>query len=136
MTRVTFEGGMKFAGHGKTGHEVVMDAKPASGGEDAGPSPVELLLFSAGGCSGMDIVSILRKMKTEPEELTIEIADERSAEHPKRITALHMTYIAKGAVPEANLKRAIELSLTKYCTVANTLAAGVRITHDYRVEAA
>lgn len=82
----------------------------------------------------MDIVSILRKMKCEPEGLTIEISDERAVNHPKRITAIHLTYVVKGEVPEENLKRAIDLSLTKYCTVANTLSSSVAITSDYRFE--
>ena len=136
MTTVRFDGDMAFVGQGKSGLEARMDAGVGSGGHASGPTPVELLLFAVGGCSGMDVVSILRKMKSEPEALVIEIVDERAQEHPKRITALHLTFVARGNMPEDALKKAIDLSLSKYCTVANTLRPGVEISWGYRIEPA
>lgn len=134
MVTVTLDGAMRFTGKGESGHDVAMDASPKGGGEDTAPRPLEVLLSSLGGCTGMDVVSILRKMKTEPSGLRIEIDGERASEHPKRFTKIHLTYVVAGDVPEANLQRAIELSLEKYCPVANTLAGVAEITSEYRIE--
>ena len=125
---------MKFVGRGASGYPVVMDSSPRVGGEDSAARPVEVFLSSLGGCTGMDVISILRKMKTEPEGFHIEIEEERQADYPKAFTALHLTYVVKGEVPEENLKKAIELSLSKYCPIANTLAGTVRISSSYRIE--
>jgi len=132
-TIVDYESGMAFRGFGGSGHEVRMDANREVGGEDSAPRPVEVLLCALGGCTGMDVVSILRKMKTEPTALRIEIDDERAPEYPKVITKLHLTYIIEGDVPEENLAKAIDLSLAKYCPITNTLAGVARITSEYRI---
>ncbi len=132
-TTVHFEGGMTFRGSGASGHEVRMDASPDVGGDDEAARPVEVLLCALGGCTGMDVVSILRKMKTEPSGLRIEIDDERASNLPKLITALHLTYIVEGDVPEENVAKAIDLSLSKYCPIANSLAGVARITSEHRI---
>ena len=132
-TVVRFAGGMGFVGTGSSGHEVKMDAAEAVGGEDAAARPVEVLLSSLGGCTGMDVVSILRKMKTEPRSLHIEIRDERAPEYPKVITKLHLIYRVEGPVPEENLAKAIELSMSKYCPIANTLGGVASITTSYEI---
>jgi putative redox protein len=132
-TVVEYAGGMAFRGSGTSGHEVRMDANRKVGGEDSAPRPVEVLLCALGGCTGMDVVSALRKMKTEPTALRIEIDDERAPEYPKVITKLHLTYVIEGDVPEGNVAKAIDLSLAKYCPIANTLAGVARITSEYRV---
>lgn len=133
-TTVTFVGGMQFVGQGDSGHEVHMDASPKVGGSDSAARPLEVLLCALGGCTGMDVISILRKMKTEPSSLRIEIQDERASEYPKVITKLHIIYRVTGAVPEANLKKAIELSLSKYCPISNTLAGVSEITSEAIIE--
>ena len=75
-TTVTFVEEMKFVGRGESKHEVHMDASPKAGGTDSAARPLEVMLCALGGCTGMDVVSILRKMKTEPLSLQIEITDE------------------------------------------------------------
>ncbi|MGD9675370.1 MAG: OsmC family protein [Candidatus Bipolaricaulia bacterium] len=134
MTEVVWAGGMRFVGRGASGHEVPMDAATPLG-EDSGARPVEALLCALGGCTGMDVVSILRKMKTEPRSFRIEIEDERAAEYPKVLRKIRLTYIATGAVPEENLRKAIDLSLTKYCPIANTLAGVAEIRYEARIDA-
>ena len=134
MVTVTLEGEMRFTGRGESGHEVAMDASPKSGGADSAARPIEVLLSALGGCTGMDVVSILRKMKTEPSRFRIEIDGQRASEHPTPFTKIHLTYVIAGDVPEANLQRAIELSLEKYCPVVNTLAGVAEITSEYRIE--
>ncbi len=134
MITVALEGGMRFRGQGESGHAVAMDASPKSGGADSAARPIEVFLSALGGCTGMDVVSILRKMKTEPSEFRIEIDSERANEHPTPFTKIHLTYAVAGDVPETNLQRAIQLSLEKYCPLANTLAGVVEITSEYRTE--
>jgi putative redox protein len=135
-TTVEYEGGMTFRGHGTSGHEVQMDASREVGGDDSAARPVEVLLCALGGCTGMDVVSILRKMETEPTALRIEIDDERAPDYPKVITKLHLTYLVEGDVPEGNVAKAIDLSLAKYCPIVNTLAGVARITSGYQIHPA
>ena len=135
-TVVRYVGGMCFIGEGRSGHDVIMDAGPESGGEDGAARPVETLLCSLGGCTGMDVIAILRRMKTEPQELRVEIIDERAPEYPKVITTLHLKYIVRGNLPEENVRRAVDLSLAKYCPIANTLAGVSTITSEIVIEAA
>jgi len=135
-TTVNHTGGMAFVGTGASGHEVRMDAGASAGGENSSARPVEVLLCSLGGCTGMDVISVLRKKRTEPSSLRIEIDDERAAEYPKVITKLHITYIVTGDVPKENLERAIELSLEKYCPIANSLAGVTEITSSYEIRSA
>ena len=75
-------------------------------------------------------------MKTEPKSLRIEIEDERATEYPKVIRKLRLVYVAAGDVPEENLRKAVELSLAKYCPIANTLAGVAQISYEARVDAA
>lgn len=132
-TIVEFAGGMAFIGKGASGHEVLMDAGEGAGGADANAPPVETMLSSLGGCTGMDVVSILRKMKTAPDALTIEIEDERAPEYPKVVTKIHLIYRVKGNVPQENLTKAIEMSLAKYCPIANTLRGVSEISYEATV---
>ena len=134
-TILEYKGGMEFVGKVASGHDIRMDAGDSVGGADSAPRPVEVLLSSLGGCTGMDVVSVLRKMKTEPKSLQIEIQDERATEYPKAFTKIHLIYKVEGDVPEENLVKAIELSLTKYCPIANTLSGVAEITYEISVDA-
>jgi len=133
-TTVPLLEGMRFAGHGDSGHDVYMDASPKVGGKDSAPRPLELMLFALGGCTGMDVISILRKMRTEPSSLQIEITSEQAAEHPKVFAKLHSIYRVSGDVPEANLNKAIDLSLCRYCPLTNALAKEAEITPGFIIE--
>lgn len=132
-TSVRYEKGMRFVGRVKSGHDVPMDASAEGGGQDGAARPVELLLCALGGCTGMDVVSILRKMRTEPASLEIDVEDDRREDHPKAIRGVHLVYRVTGALPEENLRKAIELSLSKYCSVANSLECGPRITWEVQI---
>ena len=133
-TIIDYQEGMRFIGKGYSGHKVTMDAPPQVGGRDSAARPVEVMLCALGGCTGMDVLSILRKMKTEPEALRIVVDDERAPEHPKNFRKLHITYSLKGDVPTENAKKAIDLSLAKYCPIATTLAGVVEITSEFAIE--
>lgn len=130
---VTWSGGMAFAGRTGSGHEVVMDARVEVGGEDKGPRPTELLLAALGGCTGMDVVSILRKMRIEFDKLEMAIEAEEGTEHPRAFTSFQMVYRLWGKdVPEASYRRAVELSQSTYCSVSALYKKGASV--GYRLE--
>lgn len=134
MMTVRFAQGMKFVGRGASGHDIVMDASATNGGSDAAARPVETLLAALGACTGMDVVSILRKSKHEPKSFRIEIVDERASEYPQVLKKIHIAYILSGDIPRERVEKAIELSLAKYCPIANSLAGVAEITHELRFE--
>ncbi len=121
--RVSWHEGMRFVGIGPSKHAVVMDTD-AAGGEGTGPRPVELMLMALGGCTAMDIVAILNKMRTPPRGLEVLIRAERAAEHPRAVRTVHLTYRARG-VPVENLERAARLSQERYCSVSHSLNAEI-----------
>jgi putative redox protein len=132
-TRVKLISNMQFVGTGDSGHSVLMDASPKNAGKDSAARPLELMLIALGGCTGMDVISILRKMRTEPAAFSIKICDERAEEYPQVVTKIHITYYVTNDVPEENLKKAIDLSLSKYCPIANTIAGVTKITSSYEI---
>jgi len=132
-TIVQHEGGMVFRGTGASGHGVLMDASREVGGGDSAARPVEVMLSALGGCTRMDVISVLRKMKSEPVAMRIEIEDERAPDYPKVITELHLIYIIEGDVSEENAAKAVDLSLARYCPIANTLTGVARITSEIRI---
>ncbi len=124
-TVVKLINGMQFIGRGRSGHALLMDASPKGGGSDSAATPLEALLCSIGGCTGMDVVSILRKMRTPVEGLVVEIDEQRKETRPTALTKVHLTYRVTGDVPEKNAKKAISMSLEKYCPITNSLSAEI-----------
>lgn len=115
-----------FEGGATDGPTVQIDGN----GREA-PSPVVTLLLAAAACSGADVVLILEKMRAGLTALRIEAQGTRRAEDPKRYTALHFVFhIAGAAVDETRARRAIDLSMTKYCSVVHSLASDIAITYD------
>ncbi|HWI66587.1 MAG TPA: OsmC family protein [Symbiobacteriaceae bacterium] len=130
---VTWTGGMSFNGRTGSGHDVVMDARPDVGGENKGPRPTELLLTALGGCTGMDVVSVLKKMRVDVDRLEMAIEAEERAEHPKHFEKITMVYRIWGPeIPEEKFRRAVELSFTTYCSVGALLKKGAEVS--YRLE--
>lgn len=125
---------MQFSGTSGSGHSLTMDADSESGGSNAGFRPKELLLVGFGGCSGMDVISILRKKRQNITSLDIHVKGTVADSHPKLYAEVHIEYIVKGtAVEKEAVERAIKLSLDKYCSVGATLAKAGNITHSYRI---
>ncbi|MEJ5227837.1 OsmC family protein [Thermodesulfovibrio sp.] len=132
--KVKWAGGMQFVGQSGTGHAIVMDAHPDFGGENTGMRPMELLLVGLGGCSGMDIASILAKKKQDLRGIEINIQGKQPEEYPKRFTEIEIEFIIKGKnLSEEAVKRAVQLSMDKYCSVKATLEHSAKITHSYRI---
>ena len=118
------------------GHKIIMDASPSVGGKNLGPRPKPLLLAALGGCTSMDVISILSKMKVIPSEYKVSIDAELTEEHPKVYKSIHVTYVIKGPGFEGNqeilekVNRAVDLSVTKYCGVSDMLSKAAEITHE------
>ncbi|MDI6870423.1 MAG: OsmC family protein [Bacillota bacterium] len=131
---VEWTGGMAFVGRNGEGHRISMDAAPAVGGGGAAPRPTELVLIALGGCTGMDVVSILRKMQQPLESLAMTIEADRAGEHPKVFTAVRLLYRLTGqGLDPAKVRRAIDLSLSKYCTVGNMLNKTAAISYQVEI---
>ncbi len=125
---------MQFAGNAESGHSLIMDADDAAGGHNTGFRPMELLLVGFGGCSGMDVLSILRKKRQQVTGLEINVKGERADNYPKVYTEVYIEYVVKGKdVAKEAVERAISLSLDKYCSVGATLAKAGRIMHSFRI---
>lgn len=119
-----------FIGVTPSGHAQVIETNSA---RDAAASPLELLLLALGGCTGVDVISILKKKRQQVTDYRIEVSGERREEFPKRFTKLMVKHIVRGhKVTEQAVARAIELSETKYCSVAATLS-GVEIVTSYEI---
>jgi putative redox protein len=133
-TKVTLLKNMQFMGIASTGHTLIMDADDESGGRNAGFRPMELLLVGFGGCSGMDVISLLRKKRQLVTGLEINIEGIRSDTVPKIYKEVHIEYVVKGkGMEKAAVERSISLSLEKYCSVGATLAKAGTIKHSYKI---
>ena len=121
-------------------HDQTFVAEATSGfrlpiGEDeVGCRPMELLLFSLAGCTAVDVLSILQKKRQKVTGFEIKVGSDRSPEHPRRFTSITLNYIVEGdGIDPAAVERAIELSLTKYCSVHATLTESVPIRSAYEI---
>lgn len=124
-TELTWAGNMHFQARTPSGHTISLDAASDVGGENKGARPTELLLAATGACSGIDIVEILRKMRLTVEDFQMEASGERAEDHPRRFTRVHIHYKLKGDLPEDKVRRAVDLSRDKYCSVSQSLNAEV-----------
>lgn len=130
---VSWSGGMAFSARTGTEHDVIMDARLDVGGEDKGPRPTELLLAALGGCTGMDVVSVLRKMRVPFDKFDMAIEADEGTEHPKAFTEFRLVYRLWGPdIPEDRFRRAVELSQTTYCSVSALLKKALEV--KYRLE--
>ncbi|HTF83584.1 MAG TPA: OsmC family protein [Cellvibrio sp.] len=130
--------GAQFIGESGSGHSVVMDGPPDHGGRNLGVRPMEMLLLGLGGCSSFDVMSILTKARQAVTDCRVELEAERAEGIPSPFTRIHMQFIVTGKdLKETQVKRAVELSATKYCSASIMLeAAGVEITHSYEIRSA
>jgi putative redox protein len=115
------------------GHKIYLDASSENGGKNLGPRPKALMLLALGGCTGMDVVSILKKMRVEFESLKIIVDGDLAEEHPKKFTKMRVIYQFKGKdLPLDKIEKAIELSKERYCGVSASIKDVVEI--EYAVE--
>ncbi len=116
------------------GHKLILDADVSVGGNDQGPRPKPLLLTALAGCSGMDVIAILAKMKVVPEAFSMTVEGELTEEHPRHYRSINIIYRFKGHdLPVDKLEKAVQLSQEKYCGVSAQLKMGVPLTHSIEV---
>lgn len=134
QAKVRFDEGLRFVGTADSGHAVVMDGAPRAGGADSAARPSELLLLGLAGCTAMDVISILRKKRQPVEGLEVTVSGETTGGHPATFRNLSVRYTVRGlGVDPGAVRRAIELSETKYCSVGATLRFPVEITSDFEI---
>jgi putative redox protein len=117
------------------GHKLVIDAKEEVGGQDRGPRPKPLMLAALGGCTSMDVIAILKKMRVELKSLNVIVEGELSEEHPKRFTKMHVIYEVEGDdLPMDKIEKAVSLSEEKYCGVSVVYREAMDITSEIRLK--
>jgi putative redox protein len=133
---VRWAGKMTFIGKAGTNHLVPMDTTPDFGGDSSATKPLELLLLGLGGCTGMDIVSLFRKMRVNCSGIEMNITADRAEEHPNVYTKIDLEYVIYGrGIDEEKVKRAVELSQEKYCSVSAMLRKSCPVNYTWRVVA-
>ena len=116
------------------GNKIQMDASPEIGGTNQGMRPMQLLIAAMGGCSSIDIISILKKQKQELKDIKISVTAEREKDAvPSLFTEVHAHFKLYGNLDEDKVKKAVSLSVEKYCSVAKTLEKTARITYSYEI---
>lgn len=128
-TTIEWAGKMAFSGITPSGHPFTMDGPEEVGGENKGARPTELLLNAVAGCTGIDIISILTKMRINPTSFTMDVEGDRTDEHPKKFTKINIHYALEGDLPEDKVIRAIKLSKDRYCSVSHSLSAEITVSY-------
>jgi len=132
--RVKWVEEVTFLGESASGHAVVMDGPPESGGRNLGIRPMEMILLGMGGCTAFDVVMILKKARQPVTDCVVEMEAERATSEPKVFTRIHVHFIVTGSgLSDKQVARAVELSAEKYCSASIMLSKAVDITHDYVV---
>jgi putative redox protein len=132
--RVQWLDGRAFVGESGSGHAVVMDGAPESGGRNVGVRPMEMLLLGLGGCTAFDIVMILERMREKVTGLDIALEAERAGEDPKVFTHVKMIYKVTGRnLKPANVERAVNLSAEKYCSASAMFEKTAKIEHSFEI---
>ncbi|MCF6365414.1 MAG: OsmC family protein [Bacteroidales bacterium] len=134
--KTVWKGNMAFEWE-VNGHKVMIDATDKVGGENRGPRPKPFMLAALGGCTGMDVVSILKKMRVTDmlSDFNVEVSGELTDEHPKHFISMHVAYIFTPKdgeeLPTAKLEKAINLSEERYCGVSEVYKkAGIKMTSE------
>lgn len=126
--------GYRFVGIGHANHSIVIDGPADSGGQDSAARPGELVLMALAGCTGIDVVSILKKMHVDFDSFEIGVEAEVAEEHPKIYTKINVEYRIRGKnIPAEKLERAIKLSQETYCSVSNQLRPSAEISYRYKI---
>ena len=133
-TQVTWVDGLQFVAE-SAGHSIVVDGAPGFGG-DSGMPPMRLLLLGAAGCSAMDVVHILKNRMRKPlTGLRVQVQSEQAEDHPRVYTRIELKYVVRGrGLREKDVRRAIELSNTKFCSAAIMLGETAEITTSFEIE--
>ncbi len=135
-TTVKWIDGMMMVGESASGHAIVMDGPEEMGGNNLGVRPMEMLLLGMGGCTTVDVISTLKKMRENVSNCRVEISAERADEHPKVFTDIHMHFVVEGEnLNEKKIAKAVSLSADKYCSASIMLGKTATVTHDFSINA-
>jgi len=126
--------GMLMVGQSDSGHAIVMDGPPEIGGENLGVRPMEMLLLGMAGCTMIDVVSTLKKMREDVVDCQTQVSADRSEEYPKVFTNIHVHFVLRGKqLNPLKVDKAIKLSAEKYCSASIMIGKTAIITHDYEI---
>lgn len=132
--QVDWKDGMAFEAD-VDGFKIMMDAKAEVGGRNKGPRPKPIMMVALAGCTGMDVISILKKMRIEVKKFSVYIVGDVTEEHPKHYSKMHMVYEFEGDnLPKDKLEKAINLSQERYCGVSTTYRKAMDLTHEIRIK--
>ncbi|RLM25124.1 hypothetical protein BIY29_07605 [Brenneria alni] len=130
QARVKWIEGLTFLGESASGHQVLMDGNSG----DKAPSPMEMLLMSVGGCTAIDVVSILQKGRNDVADCEVKLTSARRNEAPRLFTHINLHFIVTGkGLTEKAVERAVALSAERYCSVALMMGKAVEVTHSHEV---
>jgi len=133
-TTVRWVNDMTMVGESASGHAIVMDGPEEAGGNNLGIRPMEMLLLGMGGCTTIDVLSMLKKMREKVRDCRAEITAERADEHPKVFTKIHIHFVIEGTnLDEKKVAKAIGLSADKYCSASIMLGKTAVVTHDFEI---
>ncbi len=135
---ITWKGDVQFEAKSGSGHTLTLDGPPTSGGVNAGPRPMELVLIGMAGCASYDVVHILKRQRENVETCTASVEAERADDAPKVFTKIHLHFTVSGeGLTEKKVARAVALSAEKYCSASIMLArGGVAIEHSHEISEA
>jgi putative redox protein len=126
--------GLKLKGIDDSGHEIIIDTKKELGGNESASSPTEILLFSLGSCTLMDVISLIDKMRVDYDDIKVKVSGEKRDKHPKIFTSIEIKYIVQGRDPEeSKIKKAIDLSSERYCPIHAMLRKTVPISNSLEI---
>ena len=131
---VNWVDGMLMVGKSHSGHSITMDGPPEIGGDNLGVRPMEMLLLGVAGCTMIDVVTTLKKMRQELTHCETKVNAERADDHPKVFTDIHIQFLVKGNdLDSKKVEKAITLSAEKYCSASIMLGKTASITHDFEI---
>ena len=131
---VNWVDGMLMVGKSHSGHSITMDGPPEIGGDNLGVRPMEMLLLGVAGCTMIDVVTTLKKMRQELTHCETKVNAERANDHPKVFTDIHIQFLVRGnSLDSKKVEKAITLSAEKYCSASIMLGKTASISHDFEI---
>jgi putative redox protein len=129
-----WESGLRFVAKSGSDHEIVLDGSPEHGGTDSGIRPMEALLSSLGSCTGMDLATILKKKRRDIQKIKVKLHGDRANAHPHVFKTISMDFKIWGSdITDEDVQWALDLSLSKYCSVAAMLKKCCNINYKWRI---
>ena len=129
--KVSWVDGAMFVAEGGSGHTLTMDGAPDIGGRNLASRPMEVVLMGMGGCTAIDVVSMLRKQRQDIEGVEVSLSAERATEHPMVFTEVKLVYTVRGRkLNKALVERAVSLSDEKYCSATAMIKKSAKVSHE------